>query len=317
MINSDTMGENSAELAGLFGRVRCYEKSDEYMSLLKFCAKFRHVSAYNGYLVNIQKPGAQYVLTERQWSKRYGRILCDNARPLIVLQPFGPINFVYDIGDTMFNPEIDERSLKRYEAELEYLKEPYKAEWNDFANYRYERLLSVLQYYGIRVGEMDAAAEYSGYISLKEQSGAKIQLDWENNVLYKSYYNLTINQKQSTAVNFVAVCHELAHLFCRHLDSPEGGRWWQSRSGLDHATKEFEAESVAWLVCGRLGLDCNSEKYLVNYLDENGRAPKINLDIIFKAVGEIEKMIFTSTYKDGLLYKKDKAFRQLVKKAQE
>ena len=56
-------------------------------------------------LVEMQRPGARYVLTKKEWEKRYNRVLKENARPLVILFPFGPVEFVFDIADTMQNEE--------------------------------------------------------------------------------------------------------------------------------------------------------------------------------------------------------------------
>ena len=83
-----------------------YKTSKEYYGLLKFVGQFRFYSPYNAMLIHIiQKPGAQYVAPAHRWLNRYRRRIKPGARPLIILQPMGPVMFVYDVSDT--EPEKD------------------------------------------------------------------------------------------------------------------------------------------------------------------------------------------------------------------
>ncbi|MBK7442542.1 MAG: hypothetical protein IPI65_13570 [Bacteroidetes bacterium] len=41
----------------------------------------------------------EIVLSAEKW-KKYRRTIKKNARPLLILMPFGPVEFVYDITDT-------------------------------------------------------------------------------------------------------------------------------------------------------------------------------------------------------------------------
>ena len=60
--------------------------------------------------------------------------------------------------------------------------------------------------------------------------------------------------------------------------------------GLSHDIREFEAESVAYLVCLRCGIDISSEQYLSGFLEENEQVPPISLERVMKAAGLIESM---------------------------
>jgi hypothetical protein len=51
-------------------------------------------------LVHIQMPGAHYVAPPHRWFREYRRRIKTDARPLVILQPMGPIMFVYDVSDT-------------------------------------------------------------------------------------------------------------------------------------------------------------------------------------------------------------------------
>jgi hypothetical protein len=55
-------------------------------------------------------------------------------------------------------------------------------------------------------------------------------------------------------------------------------------------SSEFEAESVCYLVCERLGITNPSANYLSGYYDRHGDVPAISLECVLKAAGLIEQM---------------------------
>ena len=106
-----------------------------------------------------------------------------------------------------------------------------------------------------------------------------------------------------------SLAHELGHLFCHHLYSRE--EWWKLRK-INENSKEYEAESAAWLVCSRLGIDSRSAEYLYGYKDDD-QIPPVSFESIFTAVNTIEKMIKgRMSYKEGYLYQYDKEFKQIA-----
>jgi hypothetical protein len=59
---------------------------------------------------------------------------------------------------------------------------------------------------------------------------------------------------------------------------------------LAEIIREYEAESVCYLVCQRLGIDNPSEKYLATYTNDNANVPDISLESVMTASGLIEQM---------------------------
>jgi hypothetical protein len=56
------------------------------------------------------------------------------------------------------------------------------------------------------------------------------------------------------------------------------------------AVREFEAESVSYLDCSRLGIDTASDEYLAAYVRRSPATPPISLDRVMKAVWLLEQM---------------------------
>ena len=102
-------------------------------------------------------------------------------------------------------------------------------------------------------------------------------------------YELLLNACIPREARYATLVHELAHLYCGHLGTPNK-RWWPDRRGLSKAVCEFEAESVCYLVCGRAGITNPSDEYLSGYLGENQQVPEISLECVMAASGLIEEM---------------------------
>ena len=85
----------------LFTRAGKYSSSDAYLELMRFVGRFRFYSPFNAMLIFVQRPGAHFVCTTRRWRRDYHREIKIGARPIVILQPRGPILFVFDVSDTV------------------------------------------------------------------------------------------------------------------------------------------------------------------------------------------------------------------------
>jgi hypothetical protein len=80
-----------------------------FADFLDFTNKFRRLAVWNARMAHIQRPGASIIATEYEW-KRVGRYVLPDAVPIIILWPFSPIRFVYELADT--GPTIDRESIQ-------------------------------------------------------------------------------------------------------------------------------------------------------------------------------------------------------------
>src|SRR6267143_2476474 len=85
------------ELFTLAGK---YNSSDAYLELMRFVGRFRFYSPFNAMLIYTQMPGAHFVCTALRCLRDYHREIKIGARPIVILQPMGPILFVFDVSDT-------------------------------------------------------------------------------------------------------------------------------------------------------------------------------------------------------------------------
>jgi hypothetical protein len=84
----------------LFTLARKYNSSEAYLELMHFIARFRFYSPFNAMLIHTQMPGAHFVCTALRWQRHFHRGIRVDARPIVILQPMGPILFVFDASDT-------------------------------------------------------------------------------------------------------------------------------------------------------------------------------------------------------------------------
>ena len=120
----------------------------------------------------------------------------------------------------------------------------------------------------------------------------KIGVDSEKNPILVNVpirYNILLNSKMSRESKYATIVHELAHLYCGHIGTPNA-KWWPNRIGVDSSIAEFEAESVSYLVCARKRITTPSASYLSGYLSANTEVPNISLECVLKAAGLIETM---------------------------
>jgi len=286
----------------LFYSTGRYQNGSEFMKLLDFCKKFHYLAPYNAMLVHMQRPGAIYVNTASWWLKKYNMRVKPTARPLIILVPFGPVDYVFDADD------IEGDYLSYLPEEI---LNPFKTE-GKISVVSYNNLLNNLKYFGIRFEKIAYGTQQHAKIELLKNpsyNGFNItnkKIEFKINL--PEYYLITVNNKSDREAIFAAVAHELAHFFCEHLIPPHKVDWWNVRV-LNHKEEEFEAETVAWLICERHGIKNPSAKYLSEYLD-GSKVPNISLENVLKATNKIEALLLSMNINDGLLAKKDETVKK-------
>lgn len=270
-----------SELDRLFHEVGTYRRGRDFKELLHFIKLFPKIAPYNAMLLHMQKPGSSFVATAYQWMTNHKRQIKAGARPLVILRPFGPVEFVFELSDTEgeeFIPEV--------------IIDPYAAT-GEVSGERFARFVSKLQCDGIAYAEADYGPESAGFIQTTD-SGRELCINGrKKDTWVKVVYDLVVNKNQTKVTKLATIAHELGHLYCGHLGAPYP-EWWKDRSGMDRACEEFEAESVCWLVCERMGIENPSARYLSYYLDGRGEIPAISLEEVLKAAGMIES-IFQGT----------------------
>lgn len=191
---------------------------------------------------------------------------------------------------------------------MKLIHKPFKTK-GEIPEKIYRSLVENLKFLGIKLdsviygSQQNAAIRYcSGHSTivheLKDKKGKVTGY-----VTLPQYYQISVNSNNNMTENFASIVHELGHFFCQHLPSP-GDKWWKQRN-VDHPIREFEAETIAWLVCERLGIENPSEKYLAGYISKFKNIPDVSIEMILKGVNQIEMLFTPVTFKKSLLAQKD------------
>lgn len=271
-------------LDDLFSLARQYKTSKAYFDLLKFIARFRFYSPFNAMLIYTQMEGAKFVAPPHRWLRDYKRRIKTGARPLVILQPMGPVMFVFDVADT--EPEEDAPPLP---PEVE---KPFEVRHGSVGGELYSTIENAKRD-GISIIEKEAGSQSAGSIRVV-QSSKRLEVLSKSKpkpeyVTVPVRYEMLLNRNYSSEAKYATLVHELAHLYCGHLGTPND-KWWPDRRGLTQDVCEFEAESVSYLLCARRGINSPSDEYLSGYLEANEETPPLSLDCVLKASGLIEQM---------------------------
>jgi hypothetical protein len=268
----------------LFTLAHKYNSSDAYLELMRFVGRFRFYSPFNALLIYTQMSGAHFVCTALRWRRDYHREIKIGARPIAILQPMGPILFVFDVSDTAPLPNARPLPIR--------VEDPFQVRSGKIGG-QLALTIENAKRDGVRVSERADGSQRAGSIQWAA-AGQHLEFTITTKPLPKStqvplWFELLLNSALSAEARYGTLVHELAHMYCGHLGSPNG-RWWPDRQNLSHAVREFEAESVSYLVCVRLGIDTASDEYLAGYVRKCPVTPSISLDRVMKSVWLIEQM---------------------------
>jgi len=257
----------------LVSKISGYRQSAEYFELMQFMTRFRHYAPHNCFLLHMQNPRIGHVATANDWLHRFHRSVKPGAHALVILKPWGPVQFVYDLSDTVG----DDAKLPND------LFHPFKSR-GLLSSDMYARTVEACRKDRIRVIDISCSLLQAGCARRLEQPEPS-----QIRNLPPIHYEIEVNTELDLATRYTTLIHEVGHIYAGHLGTSFGS-WWKDRSKLDTEVEEFEAESIAYLVSQRLGLDSQSEKYLANYVYENERIPNIDFKVILDAVSTIEKI---------------------------
>jgi len=278
-------------LDDLFLNAGRYRQGEEHENLFKFVTQFRFYSPFNAMLIHIQQPGATFVATASRWVRHYRRAIKAGARPLVILQPRGPVMFVFDVSDTL----ATENSRPIPEA----VEKPFEAQGGREIGNELEKTEVNARRDGVDIYRAKVGSQQAGSIRLvraDDKGMLKFKCPTRENpaafVLVPREYELETSESLSPEATYATIVHELGHLYCGHLGMPYlDWKEWPDRRWLDLEMREVEAESVAYLVCQRLGVATTSDKYLAGWWKDDKELPSsYSLEQVMRVSGLIESM---------------------------
>ena len=247
---------------------RLYTQSKDYKELLDFVVRLRNFAPFNAMLLQIQKPGLSYAASARDWRELFGRTINEGARPLVILWPFGPVAFVYDVQDTDGKPLPEDVASFFAHGSID--------------EKRLTSFIPLMKKKNIDWLWIDVGDQWAGSIQVIKRATKDKEA---------TQYRMHINRNHLPAVQFATLAHELGHLFLGHLGADKALNVPPQRHQMDHAQVELEAESVAFLVCARNGVTSKSETYLKDYVKENITIDHIDIYQVMRAAGQVETLL--------------------------
>lgn len=277
--------KDKTELDQFFLSIEEYRSSKKFKELIDFIAKLPGIAPFNAFLLFTQNPKTSCLVAKKEhWEKKYDRKINKDARPLVILKPFGPVSFVFDVKDTS-GEKLPEDLLKNVDT-------------TGTIKFDKEQIEQNLLYDSVTYTEK--ALNEINYGNIKKKNPEKILKNIRNKTyIFNINYEITINKQKSKETQFSTLIHELGHYYCGHLGTPKNNKkekmdkeqWFFKYRNLTELEAEFEAECISWLISKRHNLENPSEMYLANYLGKYEKIPEINIDIIFKVVSYIEKLL--------------------------
>lgn len=246
---------------------RLYTQSKDYKDLLDFVVRLRNFAPFNAMLLQVQKPGMQYAASARDWLDRFKRRPKEDARPLLILWPFGPVALVYDSTDTEGEPLPEH--VYAFPAKGSMTPE------------KIHGFVARLRAYRFSTTFIDAGDAKAGSIARRILA---------TDPKAKPEYSIKINKSHDSNVQFATLSHELAHLALGHL-GPDRALSVPDRRQTSHGQCEIEAESVAYLVCCRNGVVSRSEAYLSTYVEQHTTIDHLDLYQVMRAAGTVERVL--------------------------
>jgi hypothetical protein len=270
---SPTDREPGRALDELFQSTLCYRSSKAYFDLLQFISRFPKYSPFHCFLLYTQNPSVSYVATPGQWYSRFGRTIRRDARPLVILAPMQPVMFVYDMTDTEGAP-LPKELGRPFDTQGKLPKGVYEKTLRNCE--KRERIKVLLRELGaLQAGYARQARAEMCQVGDKEYKPAK--------------HVVTVNSNLAEPEQYSTLVHELGHIHAGHLGA-DADLWWPDRRDSSRDAMEWEAESVSYLVCRRLGLQTTSAEYLVQHVARDSRVPTFSLNTVLRVAGYIESL---------------------------
>ncbi len=270
-----------------FHQIIEFKDSGHLEKFLNFIKKLPQHAPFNSALVFVQNPDCSYYATEKEWHK-FDRYIKKRARPMLILFPFAPVEFVYDISDTKGDNITDEKLLFWWREEKYHINE--KILENTIENC--ERIkISV---------SIPEGFDYIKRRNLHTMGVASLhrQENKREITLHPKYLD-----KEHIIEAYGVLCHEIAHHLLGHLgeiaiDVPSGKNEMkrkiiaESRTDLGRQTEELEAELVAWIVFSALGIEKNSVPYMAQYIVSGYSFSDTSISQVLTIANKIKDMGF-------------------------
>lgn len=233
---------------------------EDFIAFASFMRREKRYSIFNSALIYLQRPGALYVDTETGWNKNK-RYIGPGVTPIVVVHPFGPVNFVYEYADTYGETVPGHLRLSFRDH---YIEPPVI----QLAKEMLPDVKRFLSRMGIHYKESQLGYRMYGEVEFLDNPYTYIIEDREKNYEVKTRYAISINNSLTDAEKVFTIFHEIGHILCGHLPQDTKNTLLKVPKRDNHLSdgqKEFGAERTCELFSRMCGLEYNPAPYLEQY----------------------------------------------------
>lgn len=207
-----------------------YANSDEYKNLLSVMGKFYSYSANNCILIATQCPDASYVAGYNKWHDDFHRQVKKGAHAIRIKSPMK-----YE------DKETGEEKLGFKSSYVFDIADTYQIPGKPPVKIGVEELHGTVKDYSNLISCLTSISPVPVEFKSFKKSANGYFNKTENKIVVKD----TLSELQSVKTLVHEIAHSLLHSDNPEIENEEKNREW----------KEFEAESVAFIVCKYLNLD--------------------------------------------------------------
>lgn len=247
--------------------------SEKYMEYLRVMSQFHNYSFSNTLLIAMQKPDATLVAGYGAWQKKFERNVMKGEKAIKIFAPAPrKVEVERDVIDPdTKRPVLDENGEPKKETVT--IQKPY---------FKVTSVFDVSQTDGKPLPELatvqDLTGSVEGYAMFFEalRRTSKVPMDFEviegdsHGYYHQVEKRIAIAEGMSEAQNVKTAIHEIAHSRLHDVDMADA----ENGVMVDRRTREVQAESVAYTVCQRYGIE--TSEYSFGYIAgwSNGREMK-------------------------------------------
>jgi len=231
-------------------RIEKVQSSEEFKEYLQFFSRFHDYSYRNILLIKMQKPNAKLVAGFKQWQKKFNRYVKKGEEGIMILAPYKYKKQVTELKKELVDGNVIEKEVEKEKQ---------------FVSFKPVYVFDVSQTEGEPVPALDTSIKDKNINILDSliRMADNLNIGVEFKPLRKGLKGFSkggdvvvdeaLNNTEKAAVLVHEVAHELLHY---------------EREDNSHLTKEImelEAETVAYIVMDRFGIEIESDKYLALY----------------------------------------------------
>jgi len=266
--------------------------SDKYAQYLKTMSQFPRYSSRNTMLIHMQCPGASRIAGAAKWKRDFKRHPKKGEKALYI---YAPVKNDKEPETKMFEKIDPQTGAPMLDKDGKVIMEELTKLDTSGMSYRLVPVFDVSQTDGKPLPEIvnPLNGDVERYDALLDalRAVSPLPIEFEPMPEAQDGYcefgkKIGIREGMSQRQTVAAIVHEIAHARLHDKDNIPEGEKAKSR-----AVKELEAESVAFAICEKYGVNSgdNSFGYLAEYAghDPEMKQLKASLDTIQKEVGSL------------------------------